>query len=91
MVDPIPNLMPSDRDQRKQLVRDMRRRSNKKERQRKARIEAREEDEVHDNVDRAFSERGLVGQYSPVCAGIGPGKPGSAGRWVMRDGELVRA
>ena len=82
--------MPKDREQRKKFVRDQRRGIEKAEKEHKDRTEASEFNEISDNVDRAWKKNGLtVG--NPMFAGVGPGVPGSTGRWVRRNGETVRA
>jgi len=82
--------MPKDMDQRKRFVRDRRAATEKAEKKHKAKVEASEHEEIFDNVDRAWRKNGhTVG--NPMFSGIGPGIPGSMGRWVRRDGETVRA
>lgn len=81
--------MPKDIDQRREWVKDRRRKRRKAEAEHKARVEAKEFDEVADNIDRAWSERGVVASR-PEIPGFGPGRKGYAGKYVWRDGKLVR-
>lgn len=82
--------MPKDPVQRRRYVRDRRRKITAERKAHKEKVEASEFQEIDENVDRAWSERGhTVGK--PLFAGFGAGQPGSAGRWIHRGGKLVRA
>ena len=82
--------MPKDKDKRWEFVRDRRRRVDREAAERKARIEAKELDEIADNIDRGWSKLGRRVCGKMNFSGIGPGQRGSAGRYVMRGGRLTR-
>lgn len=81
--------MPKDLGMRKQWVKDRRRRKINEAKARKATMKAAEEEEIFDNVDRAWRKQGTTASKA-MFGGFGDGIPGSTGTWVRRNGKLVR-
>ena len=81
--------MPQDIGMRKQFVKDLRRQKIQGDKERKAKVEAAEFEEIFDNVDKAWSKQGTTASKA-MFGGFGPGQPGSTGAWVRRNGKLVR-
>jgi hypothetical protein len=83
-----------DKDQRIRQVADMRKATNRAERQRRQHAEAKEHLEIYENVERAWNKQGQ-GFGCDIFSGIGEcvGFPGGSGRkrWDREAQEWVQA
>ncbi len=84
--------MPKDRVQRTAYVRDRRKKENKTERARQARIKSDELNTITDNIDKAWGSRAHH-SFAAVFAGFGKKKMarGTRGVHVFRNGKWVKA